>query len=67
MVPASLFLLFLFAASLYVNGQIPSFPSKITVPLASKRGRATAAKNITYTMKPLLTIHLNSNQANIEI
>ena len=62
MAPASAFLLFLFAASWYVKGQIPSFPSKIIVPFASKRGRATAAKNITYTristIMPILTIQI---------
>lgn len=53
-VPAGRFTLLHFAGSLVVNGKMPSFPSNFTLPWASNRGRATAAKNMTLSIKFLL-------------
>ncbi|MCI64541.1 hypothetical protein A2U01_0085799, partial [Trifolium medium] len=53
-VPAALFTRLLFAASLVMNGKIPTLPSKVTFPSASNIERVMAAKNITFPIKFLL-------------
>ncbi|KAL6557051.1 hypothetical protein OROHE_006927 [Orobanche hederae] len=53
-VPTGLFLLFLFAGTLLMKGNMPIFPSNISCPSLAYIGLATAQRNVTFVMNLLL-------------